>query len=137
MITGDNRETTTLTYGNGLISESTGSETLYHHYNNTGSTMMLTDKSGTVKSEYSYGTYGELLSGSTEHTRYLYNGKYGVSTDGNGLYYMRQRYYNTEIKRFINQDIVKGSINNSQSLNRYSYVQGNPTCLVCHRQPRK
>ena len=48
----------------------------------------------------------------------------------NSLYYMRQRYYNTEIKRFINQDIVVGSINNSQSLNRYSYVQGNPVTLT-------
>ncbi len=43
---------------------------------------------------------------------------------------MRQRYYNTEIKRFINQDIVVGSISNSQSLNRYSYVQGNPVTLT-------
>ncbi len=39
---------------------------------------------------------------------------------------MRQRYYNPEIKRFVNQDILTGSISNSQSLNRYSYVQGNP-----------
>ena len=39
---------------------------------------------------------------------------------------MRQRYYNTEIKRFINQDILYGNTVNSQSLNRYAYVQGNP-----------
>ncbi len=39
---------------------------------------------------------------------------------------MRQRYYDTEIKRFLNQDILTGSIGDSQSLNRYSYVQGNP-----------
>lgn len=39
---------------------------------------------------------------------------------------MRQRYYNPEIKRFVNQDILTGSIGNSQSLNRYSYVQSNP-----------
>ena len=34
------------------------------------------------------------------------------------------------IKRFINQDVVHGSINVSQSLNRYSYVQGNPIKLT-------
>ena len=39
---------------------------------------------------------------------------------------MRQRYYNPEIKRFVNQDILTGSLDNSQSLNQYSYVQGNP-----------
>ena len=43
---------------------------------------------------------------------------------------MRTRQYNPEIKRFINQDTVLGSITNSQSLNRYAYVQGNPISLV-------
>ena len=119
-------ETTLYLYGAGLISEKRGSTILYHHYNHLGSTMQLTDGSGTVKAAYTYGTYGELLSGDTSLTRYLYNGRCGVSTDANGLYYMRQRYYNPEIKRFVNQDVVRGSIGNSRSLNRYSYVQGNP-----------
>ena len=39
---------------------------------------------------------------------------------------MRSRYYNVDIKRFINQDVVVGTITNSQSLNQYSYCQGNP-----------
>lgn len=37
---------------------------------------------------------------------------------------------NTDIKRFMNRDILNGSIENSQSLNRYSYVQGNPVSLT-------
>ncbi|MGN9018472.1 RHS repeat domain-containing protein, partial [Lachnospiraceae bacterium HCP1S3_C3] len=96
------------------------------HYNNIGSTMYLTDSEGNICAEYIYGTYGELLKGDTNLTSYLYNGKYGVMTDENGLYYMRHRYYNTDIRRFVNQDIVNGNLGNSQSLNRYSYVQGNP-----------
>lgn len=56
----------------------------------------------------------------------MYNGAYGVHTGGNGLYYMRARYYNTDISRFINQDILSGSPAASQSLNRYAYCQGNP-----------
>ena len=43
---------------------------------------------------------------------------------------MRARYYNPQIKRFINRDIIDGSITDSQSLNKYSYVQGNPISLV-------
>ncbi len=61
---------------------------------------------------------------------YLYNGQYGVSTDMNGLYYMRARYYDQSIKRFINRDVLSGDIGNSQSLNRFSYVQGNPVSLT-------
>ena len=88
--------------------------------------MKLTDEKGNVVAAYTYGAYGELLGGNRTLTRFLYNGRLGVSTDDNGLYYMRQRYYNPEIKRFVNQDVIRGSIANSQSLNRYSYVQGNP-----------
>ena len=91
----------------------------------------MTDKDGDLVYSYEYGTYGELKS-TTEYgtttpiIRFLYNGQLGVATDENGLYYMRSRYYNTDIKRFINQDVLIGSIGNSNSLNRYSYVEGNP-----------
>lgn len=49
-----------------------------------------------------------------------------MQTDDNGLYHMRARYYNPELKRFMNRDIVSGSIEESQTLNRYAYVNGNP-----------
>ena len=86
----------------------------------------MTNELGQPVAEYTYGAYGELLSGDASFTRFLYNGRCGVSTDENGLYYMRQRYYNVDIRRFINQDIITGDLTNSQSLNRYAYVQGNP-----------
>ena len=51
---------------------------------------------------------------------------YGVETDDNGLYCMRSRYYNPTIMRFINQDVVQGSLDNAITLNRYAYANGNP-----------
>ena len=78
------------------------------------------------------GTYdgnGNRVSDDTP-IRFLYNGQAGVETDGNGLYYMRARYYNTDIKRFMNRDILNGTIDNGQSLNKYSCVQGNPVSLT-------
>lgn len=78
-----------------------------------------------------YGPYGEIVSrtGDTD-TPFLYSGLVGVQTDDNGLYYMRARYYNPEIKRFINQDVLRGSIADSTSLNRYAYVNGNPISYI-------
>ena len=67
-----------------------------------------------------------MLSGSECGIIFLYNGQLGVVTDANGLYYMRARYYSPEIKRFINQDVLTGSITDSPTLNRYAYVNGNP-----------
>jgi RHS repeat-associated protein len=45
-------------------------------------------------------------------------------TDDNGLYYMRARFYNPEIRRFVNQDVLLGFVANGQTLNRYAYVKG-------------
>ena len=142
--------TITYTYGNGLISDSrketdSAPEKRYYHYNHIGSTTSITDADGDLLYRIAYGTYGELTGiydadGDpvedktavirSENLRFLYNGRYGVETGANGLYYMRARYYNPQIKRFINRDIIDGSITDSQSLNKYSYVQGNPISLV-------
>ena len=143
--------TITYTYGNGLISDSRkeakGSDTekRYYHYNHIGSTTAITDADGDLLYSFTYGTYGELTGIydadgeqaedtaaviQAENLRFLYNGRYGVETGANGLYYMRARYYNPQIKRFINRDIIDGSITDSQSLNKYSYVQGNPVSLI-------
>ena len=143
--------TITYTYGNGLISDSrkeakgSNTEKRYYHYNHIGSTTAITDADGDLLYSFTYGTYGELTGIydadgeqaedtaaviQAENLRFLYNGRYGVETGANGLYYMRARYYNPQIKRFINRDIIDGSITDSQSLNKYSYVQGNPISLV-------
>ena len=149
--------TITYTYGNGLISdnkkEAKGSDTekRYYHYNHIGSTTAITDADGDLLYRIVYGTYGELtgiydtdgelVEDKTaviraENLRFLYNGRYGVETGASGLYYMRARYYNPQIKRFINRDIIDGSITDSQSLNKYSYVQGNPINLIDHLEPQ-
>ena len=126
-----NGKTTLYVYGNGLLAqEDEENGYLTYHFNNIGSTTAITDEDGTIIHAYTYGTYGELLTGETDGILFLYNGKYGVITDSNGLYYMRARYYNPEIKRFINQDVIEGNITNSTSLNKYAYCQGNPVKLT-------
>ena len=115
--------------------------------------MAVSDGRGKIAYRFVYDTYGELsdikngdgislrtLEEAGDYTleelahaaglTYLYNGQYGVATDKNGLYYMRARYYDQDIKRFVNRDIVSGDITNSKSLNRYAYVQGNPVSLT-------
>ena len=60
-----------------------------YHYGNSGSTSLITDRSGQAVERFSYGTYGELIKDSITKICFLYNGNYGVATDRNGLYYMR------------------------------------------------
>ena len=119
-------------YGNGLLAQHSVAENsdLYYHYNNVGSTTVVTDADGNVKYSYEYTPFGDLIKGSYGQILFLYNGQYGVMSDDNGLYYMRARYYNISIKRFINQDVLIGTIKDSQSLNRYAYVEGNPVTYL-------
>jgi len=53
---------------------------------------------------------------------FLYNGQFGVQTDPNGLLYMRARYYNPYICRFLNAD-PSGF---GGGLNFYLFCNGNP-----------
>jgi len=118
-------------YGLGLIGQEENGEYITYHYDLRGSTTALTDNTGNVTDRFEYAPYGELQNhvGNTK-TPFLYNGRDGVMTDSNGLYYMRARYYNPDIKRFINQDIISGDISDGRTLNRYAYVNGNPISLT-------
>ena len=134
LVEDDGTQKKVYTYGNDLLTSRTyQGETLestyVYHYDNLESTTLLTDASGTPVQTYDYDAYGSITSGNASYTSFLYNGGLGVATDETGLYYMRARYYNVDIKRFINQDVVTGDITNSSSLNRYAYVQGNPVNL--------
>ena len=122
-------DTTYYIYGIGLIAQENGNEYLIYHFNNIGSTEAMTNIDGEIVETFDYGPYGELISENKCGIMFLYNGELGVATDSNGLYYMRARYYNPEIKRFINQDVMTGSIVNTPTLNRYAYVNGNPISL--------
>ena len=114
-------------YGLGLLYEvtetATNSYLRYYHYDYRGSTVALTDHESRVTDRYEYSVYGTLTyrSGNTD-TPFLFNGRFGVQTDPNGLLYMRARYYNPYICRFINPD----PIGFSGGLNWYAYADGNP-----------
>lgn len=126
-----NDVTTKYVYGNGLIGEEECSEFKTYHFDFRGSTVAITNEDGDIIDTFKYDTYGNL----TEHIGnseviFGYNGRDGVVTDKNGLIYMRARYYSPVMHRFVNADILHGQISDSTSLNRYSYVNGNPVSFV-------
>jgi len=117
-------------YGLGLIGEEKDGEYRAYHFDFRGSTVALSDNIGKVVDRFQYGPYGELLKGEASVTPFLFNGKYGVMTEGNGLYYMRARFYSAVIKRFVNMDVLLGSVEEGQTLNRFAFVTGRPVSLV-------
>jgi RHS repeat-associated protein len=115
----------------GLIGQEQNGVYAQYHFDSRGSTVALTDSSGNVTDRFEYGPYAETIShAGTSDTPFQFNGQYGVQTDPNGLLYMRARYYNPTIRRFINQDVLFGAINPGVSLNRFAFANGNPVSLM-------
>ena len=123
-----------------MISVSGTSETSYYYVQGLiGSTIALTDQSGTIVEGYTYDAYGNTIintsagtdgdwltpdgttaTGSAYNNPYLYAGR--RFDDETGLYYYRFRYYNPYIGRFMSPDpllFVDG-------MNVYAYVGNNP-----------
>ena len=98
---------------------------IYYQYDGLGSVRGLSDDSGNTVARYSYDAFGEpdLITGQ-EDNNFLFTGEQMDSETG--LIYLRARYYDTETGRFISKDPFTGFATNTQSLNRYTYVQNNP-----------
>jgi RHS repeat-associated protein len=118
-------------YGEGLIGQITANgEAYYHHYDPTGNTLALTNSLQVITDRYAYTPYGASTVEGESENPFRYSGKHGVMDDGNGLNYMRARYYKPDIQRFLSLDALYGDVNRPQSLNRYAYVLGNPVMGV-------
>ena len=97
------------------------------HHDYRGSTVALSNGTGSVIGRVTYGTYGEVVSrtGDTD-TRFLYHGAYGVETDANGLCLMRARYYSPQTRRFLNADPIQFG----GGVNWYMLTLGNPVMRI-------
>jgi RHS repeat-associated protein len=109
--------------GAGLVAKITPSNQYYfYHYDGLGSTIAITDSSGQVVNSYCYSPEGLVGAQETINNPFQYVGRFGVMAEGNGLYYMRARYYDPEVGRFINKD----PIGYAGGINLFTYTGNNP-----------
>jgi RHS repeat-associated protein len=92
----------------------------YYSFDVLGSTSELTDGTGGVANTYVYDPFGRVLDQDNVFANpFLFVGAWGVMTESNGLEYMRARYYDAELGRFIAEDPIGLS---SGDFNFYRYV---------------
>ncbi|WP_017814599.1 RHS repeat-associated core domain-containing protein [Paenibacillus shenyangensis] len=94
---------------------------------------MEIDNAGALQAWYVYSMgliRREDAAGNYQTYHYDLRGSTIALTDTNGLYQILARYYNPEIKRFVNRDVLTGSIDNGLTMNRYAYVNGNPVSYI-------
>ena len=98
----------------------------FYHFDETGSTLFLTDDNGAITDSYGIAPYGAVTAatGGTDNP-FKFIGAYGVMEEGDsGLYYMRARYYDSESGRFISRDPIAAI--HPQEINPYQYARNNP-----------
>jgi RHS repeat-associated protein len=110
-------------YGQGRIGQQ-GTDWAYHLPDALGSVRQLANSAGMVSYAASYEPYGEALTqGGQGSSAYGFAGEW---TDGNNLLYLRSRYYSHKTATFITKDSWPSVFTRPQSLNGWSYTEGNP-----------
>lgn len=112
-------------YGLGLAYAVSGSTIEVYHADRLGSVRSLTDGTGSEIATYDVDEWGVLTASTGTATQPF--GFTGEPTDATGLLYLRARYYDPELGRFMSQDMWAGSPARPAMLNRYSYATNNPT----------
>jgi RHS repeat-associated protein len=86
-----------------------------------GSMIALVNSTGSINTSYAYDPFGSTsASGQSNANTLQYAGR---ENEGNGLYFYRGRYYQSQLGRFISQDPA-GSL--GSGMNLYAYVDDNP-----------
>jgi len=115
-------------YGHSRIMQKREGETHYFLYDQPGkSVSYLINHKGCNRLPIHYDSFGNQLS-KTSETSYLYNGE--EFDEETGLIFLRNRYYDPEMGRFISPDSVLGDLRDPQSLNPYVFVRNNPLSLI-------
>jgi len=90
-----------------------------------GSTMSLANASGSVQTTYAYEPFGKTtISGTASANPIQFTGR---ENDGDGLYFLRARYYSSSLSQFTREDPL-GFFDTSSNLRAYASNQ--PTNLI-------
>ena len=106
-----------------------GGEEYYYLYNGHGDVVQIIDKAGNILNHYEYDEWGNIADQiETIDNDFKYCGE--IYDDETGLYYLRARYYDPSVGRFISEDSNEGNITNPLSLNLYTYCANNPVKYI-------
>jgi large repetitive protein len=111
--------------GMGTVRSRRDNREVFHHTDGLGSTRALTDVVGLVTDRYTYDAFGSLLEHQgTFGNAFQFAGEQHDSSTG--LDYLRARYYDASLGRFVSADPFAGSMTDPMSLHNYQYAHANP-----------
>ncbi len=106
--------------GTGIEALQRGQELSYYHRDEQLSTALITGEHGEIQNSYLYDAFGAEIAAEEQFSnRIRYTGQqYDELTE---QYYLRARYYNPVLGRFMQEDVYRGD-----GLNLYAYCHNNP-----------
>ncbi|MEY9092560.1 polymorphic toxin-type HINT domain-containing protein [Paenibacillus sp. RC84] len=111
--------------GRELVARESGGSKAYYLHNGHGDVVELRSETGTRLNQYTYDIWGNpTVSEENISNPFRYSGEYWDSATK--LQYLRARWYDPSMGRFINEDTYEGQLDNPLSLNLYTYVMNNP-----------
>ncbi|MFM1652569.1 RHS repeat-associated core domain-containing protein [Brevibacillus sp. B_LB10_24] len=114
-------------WGNQLLfrQDAVSNKSGYYLYNSHGDVVAITDANGDTLNSYEYDSWGNIVSQQEAMSNpFKYTGE--MYDNESKLYYLRARYYDPSMGRFISEDTYKGQVEYPLSLNRYTYTHNNP-----------
>lgn len=112
-------------WGDRLISADDGANDRFYHFDAGGNTRLLTDEVGVVSDSYDYEAFGRV-----RNRTGVADNPYGFAGESQqnpeGLIYLRARFYDPTIGRFVSRDPFSGTAEDPVSLHRYLYANANP-----------
>ncbi len=99
-----------------------------YHFNAIGSTIAVTDQTQAIVDKYAYDPFGNIANQVEAIAQpFRFVGQFGVMTEPNGFYYMKARYYDPDVGRFISEDPI---CFDGGDVNLMAYVGNNPVTLI-------
>jgi RHS repeat-associated protein len=114
----------------GLLASVVPSGTMTYYYRDHLSNRSLASSTGATTGTLSTFPFGESRLQSGAATKWQFTSYERDSGPGEtGLDYAMTRYFSPRLGRFMGADLLNGHLENPQSLNRFSYVLGDPVNL--------
>ncbi len=119
---------TTVNFLPGIGQQQSGGYWTYFHADALGSVRDLSGVTGNAIGHVDYSPFGEIVNSTGMASWFGFTGE---QQDGaSGLTYLRARYYDPALGRFLTPDSLIPDITNGQALNAYAYVYNDPTNFV-------
>jgi len=93
----------------------------FYQYDGLGSAILLTDSRGRAENAYAYDAWGNSILPAPPTNPFRFTGQ--ALDPSTGLYYLRARYYDSSVGRFIGKDPLGSG-------NSYSYALNNPLLFI-------